>query len=111
MHLQHHDRKTGETSFPMKTAVLSELFHHIGGLPALRSLSTAFRTERTLSRRFLLTHLAPVNVEWVKKIAPRAWCAGLTAKPSGGEPFARSRCQPLYRTAASLLCGYLGMVV
>lgn len=116
MHLHQSivDIATGKNIFSNDDGSMSELFlHHIGGLqkfiPAMLPL---FAPNVNSFRRFLPDTSAPVNVEWGEENRT----VGLRVPDSSPQNrrvenrLAGADCNPYLAIAASLLCGYIGMV-
>ena len=116
MHLHQSilDLKTGKNVFSNADGSMSELFlYHIGGLQRyIPEVLPLFAPNVNSFRRFLPDTSAPVNVEWGEENRT----AGLRVPDS--DPQNRrvenrlpgADANPYIAIAASLLCGYLGMV-
>ena len=116
MHLHQSviDIATGKPIFVDEAGQMSELFlHHIGGLQKyIPKLLPMFAPNVNSFRRFLPDTSAPVNVEWGEENRT----VGLrvpTASPEAMRVENRlpgADANPYLAIAASLLCGYLGMI-
>ncbi|BCD85905.1 glutamine synthetase [Pseudomonas solani] len=116
MHLHQSvvDIKTGKNIFSNEDGSMSELFlHHIGGLQKfIPELLPLFAPNVNSFRRFLPDTSAPVNVEWGEENRT----VGLRvpdATPQNRRVenrLAGADANPYLAIAASLLCGYIGMV-
>ncbi|GAC1036601.1 glutamine synthetase family protein [Pseudomonas sp. No.117] len=116
MHLHQSvvDLKTGKTVFSNPDGSMSELFlHHIGGLQKyIPEALPLFAPNVNSFRRFLPDTSAPVNVEWGEENRT----VGLRVPDSDPQNrrvenrLAGADANPYLALAASLLCGYLGMV-
>jgi glutamine synthetase len=116
MHLHQSiiDIKTGKNIFSNADGSMSELFlHHIGGLQKYIPESLPLFAPNVNSfRRFLPDTSAPVNVEWGEENRT----VGLRVPDaSPGNRRVENRlpgadANPYLAIAASLLCGYIGMV-
>ena len=116
MHLHQSivDIKTGKNIFSNADGSMSELFlHHIGGLQKLiPEALPLFAPNVNSFRRFLPDTSAPVNVEWGEENRT----VGLRvpdASPQNRRVENRlpgADANPYIAIAASLLCGYIGMV-
>ena len=116
MHLHQSivDIKTGKNIFSNEDGTMSELFmHHIGGLQKyIPELLPLFAPNVNSFRRFLPDTSAPVNVEWGEENRT----VGLRvpeATPQNRRVenrLAGADANPYLVLAASLLCGYMGMV-
>ena len=116
MHLHQSviDLNTGRNIFSNDDGSMSQLFlHHVGGLQKyIPELLPMFAPNVNSFRRFLPDTSAPVNVEWGEEEPYRgpARAGFRSAEPPCREPPGRRRRQSLLAIAASLLCGYIGMV-
>lgn len=116
MHLHQSivDIKTGKNIFSNADGSMSELFlHHIGGLQKLiPEALPLFAPNVNSFRRFLPDTSAPVNVEWGEENRT----VGLRVPDSTPDNrrvenrLAGADANPYLALAASLLCGYIGMV-
>ncbi|WP_447754757.1 glutamine synthetase family protein [Pseudomonas nicosulfuronedens] len=116
MHLHQSivDLKTGKNIFSNADGSMSELFlHHIGGLQKLiPEALPLFAPNVNSFRRFLPDTSAPVNVEWGEENRT----VGLRVPDSTPDNrrvenrLAGADANPYLALAASLLCGYIGMV-
>ncbi|HBO5343892.1 TPA: glutamine synthetase [Pseudomonas aeruginosa] len=116
MHLHQSivDVKTGKNIFSNADGTMSELFlHHIGGLQKfIPEVLPLFAPNVNSFRRFLPDTSAPVNVEWGEENRT----VGLRVPDSSPENrrvenrLAGADANPYLALAASLLCGYIGMV-
>ena len=108
------DIKTGKNLFSNADGTMSELFmHHIGGLQKyIPEVLPLFAPNVNSFRRFLPDTSAPVNVEW--GVENRT--VGLRVPTSSPDAMRVENrlpgadANPYLAIAASLLCGYLGMV-
>ncbi|TBU96948.1 glutamine synthetase family protein [Phytopseudomonas dryadis] len=108
------DVKTGKNLFSNEDGGMSELFHHhIGGLQKyIPELLPLFAPNVNSFRRFLPDTSAPVNVEWGEENRT----VGLRVPEAGPQNrrvenrLAGADANPYLVLAASLLCGYIGMV-
>ena len=108
------DAESGRNIFVNEDGSMSELFlNYIGGLQKyIPKVLPMFAPNVNSFRRFLPDTSAPVNVEWGEENRT----AGLRVPPS--EPQAMrvenrlpgADANPYLAIAASLLCGYLGMI-
>ena len=91
---------------------MSELFlHHIGGLRSSSPRRCAVRPNVNSFRRFLPDTSAPVSMEWGEETAPSVCVYRMPARRAAGSRTACRALTPTYLAiAASLLCGYIGMV-
>ena len=116
MHLHQSiiDVKTGKNIFSNADGSMSELFmRHIGGLQKyIPELLPLFAPNVNSFRRFLPDTSAPVNVEWGEENRT----VGLRVPDALPENrrvenrLAGADANPYLALAASLLCGYIGMV-
>ncbi len=116
MHLHQSivDLKTGKNIFSNEDGSMSELFlHHIGGLQKfIPELLPLFAPNVNSFRRFLPDTSAPVNVEWGEENRT----VGLRVPESNPQNrrvenrLAGADANPYLAIAASLLCGYIGMI-
>ncbi|MCY1263645.1 Gamma-glutamylputrescine synthetase PuuA [compost metagenome] len=116
MHLHQSivDLKTGENIFSNADGSMSELFlHHVGGLQKfIPEALPLFAPNVNSFRRFLPDTSAPVNVEWGEENRT----VGLRVPDSDPQNrrvenrLAGADANPYLALAASLLCGYIGMV-
>ena len=116
MHLHQSivDIKTGKNIFSNADGTMSELFlHHVGGLQRfIPEALPLFAPNVNSFRRFLPDTSAPVNVEWGEENRT----VGLRVPDSNPENrrvenrLAGADANPYLALAASLLCGYIGMV-
>ncbi|RFQ18651.1 glutamine synthetase [Pseudomonas sp. ATCC 13867] len=116
MHLHQSivDIKTGKNIFSNADGSMSELFlHHVGGLQKLiPEALPLFAPNVNSFRRFLPDTSAPVNVEWGEENRT----VGLRVPDSTPDNrrvenrLAGADANPYLALAASLLCGYIGMV-
>ncbi|QWA30892.1 glutamine synthetase family protein [Pseudomonas sp. RC3H12] len=116
MHLHQSvvDIATGKPIFANDDGSMSELFlHHIGGLQKyIPKVLPMFAPNVNSFRRFLPDTSAPVNVEWGEENRT----AGLRVPTSSPEAMRVENrlpgadANPYLAIAASLLCGYIGMV-
>ena len=116
MHLHQSivDIQTGKNIFSNADGSMSELFlHHIGGLQKLiPEALPLFAPNVNSFRRFLPDTSAPVNVEWGEENRT----VGLRVPDSTPDNrrvenrLAGADANPYLALAASLLCGYIGMV-
>ncbi|WP_339489815.1 glutamine synthetase family protein [Pseudomonas sp. EL_65y_Pfl2_R95] len=108
------DKKTGKNLFSNEDGTMSQLFlNHIGGLQKLiPELLPLFAPNVNSFRRFLPDTSAPVNVEWGEENRT----VGLRVPDADPENrrvenrLAGADANPYLALAASLLCGYIGMV-
>lgn len=108
------DIKTGKNLFSNPDGSMSELFMlHIGGLQKyIPELLPLFAPNVNSFRRFLPDTSAPVNVEWGEENRT----VGLRVPEAGPQNrrvenrLAGADANPYLVLAASLLCGYMGMV-
>ncbi|ARU86718.1 glutamine synthetase family protein [Pseudomonas sp. M30-35] len=108
------DKATGKNLFSNEDGTMSELFlHHIGGLQKLiPELLPLFAPNVNSFRRFLPDTSAPVNVEWGEENRT----VGLRVPDADPQNrrvenrLAGADANPYLALAASLLCGYIGMV-
>jgi len=116
MHLHQSvvDRNTGESVFSNPDGSMSELFlHHIGGLQTyIPQVLPLFAPNVNSFRRFLPETSAPVNVEWGLE---NRTCGLRVPHSDAANRRIENRlpgadANPYLATAASLLCGYLGMI-
>ncbi|WP_102107659.1 glutamine synthetase family protein [Oceaniglobus roseus] len=116
MHIHHsvESLETGENLFSDAVGGETELFHHfVGGmqkhLPSVIALLAPYVNSY---RRYVKDHAAPINLEWGRDNRT----TGLRVPISGPEArrvenrLAGMDCNPYLAIAASLACGYLGMV-
>lgn len=116
MHLHQSvvDIATGKPVFANDDGSMSELFlHHIGGLQKyIPEALPLFAPNVNSFRRFLPDTSAPVNVEWGEENRT----VGLRVPDSDPQNrrvenrLAGADANPYLALAASLLCGYLGMI-
>ena len=116
MHLHHSvaDRKTGRTLFAGPGGGVTDAFHHfIGGLQTHLPEVVAILAPYVNSyRRYVKDHAAPINLAWGHDNRT----TGLRIPVSDPESrrienrLAGMDCNPYLGIAASLACGYLGMV-
>ncbi|MCW8274602.1 glutamine synthetase [Pseudomonas sp. PCH199] len=116
MHLHQSiiDMETGKNIFSNEDGTMSQLFlHHIGGLQKLiPELLPLFAPNVNSFRRFLPDTSAPVNVEWGEENRT----VGLRVPDAGPQNrrvenrLPGADANPYLAIAASLLCGYVGMV-
>ncbi|AOE82736.1 glutamine synthetase family protein [Pseudomonas sp. TCU-HL1] len=116
MHLHQSviDIKTGKNIFSNDDGSMSELFlNHIGGLQKyIPEVLPLFAPNVNSFRRFLPDTSAPVNVEWGEENRT----VGLRVPDAGPQNrrvenrLAGADANPYLAIAASLLCGYIGMV-
>lgn len=116
MHLHQSvlDMHTGKNIFSNEDGSMSQLFlHHIGGLQKyIPELLPMFAPNVNSYRRFLPDTSAPVNVEWGEENRT----VGLRVPESTAQNrrvenrLAGADANPYLAIAASLLCGYLGMI-
>lgn len=116
MHLHQSvvDLKTGKTVFSNSDGSMSELFlHHIGGLQKyIPEALPLFAPNVNSFRRFLPDTSAPVNVEWGEEnrtVGLRVPDSDLQNRRVENR-LAGADANPYLALAASLLCGYLGMI-
>ncbi|MWV10657.1 glutamine synthetase [Pseudomonas sp. R-28-1W-6] len=108
------DVETGNNLFSNEDGSMSELFmHHIGGLQKyIPELLPLFAPNVNSFRRFLPDTSAPVNVEWGEENRT----VGLRVPEAGPQNrrvenrLAGADANPYLVLAASLLCGYIGML-
>jgi glutamine synthetase len=108
------DIKTGQNLFSNADGSMSELFmQHIGGLQKyIPELLPLFAPNVNSFRRFLPDTSAPVNVEWGEENRT----VGLRVPEANPQNrrvenrLAGADANPYLVLAASLLCGYMGMV-
>ncbi|MEO4049311.1 glutamine synthetase family protein [Pseudomonas sp. CAU 1711] len=108
------DIETGRNLFSNADGSMSELFmHHIGGLQKyIPEVLPLFAPNVNSFRRFLPDTSAPVNVEWGEENRT----VGLRVPEAGPQNrrvenrLAGADANPYLVLAASLLCGYIGMV-
>ena len=115
MHLHQSvvDIKTGKNIFSNEDGSMSELFlHHIGGLQKfIPELLPLFAPNVNSFRRFLPDTSAPVNVEWGENRTVGLRVPDATPQNRRVENrLAGADANPYLAIAASLLCGYIGMV-
>ena len=116
MHLHQSvvDAQTGQNIFSNADGSMSELFlHHVGGLQRyIPELLPLFAPNVNSFRRFLPDTSAPVNVEWGEENRT----VGLRVPDSDAQNrrvenrLPGADANPYLAIAASLLCGYIGMV-
>ena len=116
MHLHQSviDLNTGRNIFSNDDGSMSQLFlHHVGGLQKyIPELLPMFAPNVNSFRRFLPDTSAPVNVEWGEENRT----VGLRVPDSDPQNrrvenrLAGADANPYLAIAASLLCGYIGMV-
>jgi glutamine synthetase len=116
MHLHQSiiDTKTGKNIFSNADGSMNDLFlHHIGGLQKyIPELLPLFAPNVNSFRRFLPDTSAPVNVEWGEENRT----VGLRVPDAGPQSrrvenrLPGADANPYLAIAASLLCGYIGMV-
>ncbi|EXF91956.1 MULTISPECIES: glutamine synthetase family protein [Pseudomonas] len=116
MHLHQSiiDIESGKNVFSNEDGTMSELFlHHIGGLQKfIPELLPLFAPNVNSFRRFLPDTSAPVNVEWGEENRT----VGLRVPDAGPQNrrvenrLPGADANPYLAIAASLLCGYIGMV-
>ena len=116
MHLHQSiiDIKTGKNIFSNADGSMNDLFlHHIGGLQKyIPELLPLFAPNVNSFRRFLPDTSAPVNVEWGEENRT----VGLRVPDAGPQSrrvenrLPGADANPYLAIAASLLCGYIGMV-
>jgi glutamine synthetase len=116
MHLHQSvvDIATGKNIFSNEDGSMSELFlHHIGGLQKfIPEALPLFAPNVNSFRRFLPDTSAPVNVEWGEENRT----VGLRVPDAGPQNrrvenrLPGADANPYLAIAASLLCGYIGMV-
>lgn len=116
MHLHQSviDIKTGKNVFSNDDGSMSDLFlQHIGGLQKyIPELLPLFAPNVNSFRRFLPDTSAPVNVEWGEENRT----VGLRVPDAGPQSrrvenrLPGADANPYLAIAASLLCGYIGMV-
>ena len=116
MHLHQSvvDVVTGKNIFSNEDGSMSELFlHHIGGLQKfIPEALPLFAPNVNSFRRFLPDTSAPVNVEWGEENRT----VGLRVPDAGPQNrrvenrLPGADANPYLAIAASLLCGYIGMV-
>ncbi|TXH94024.1 MAG: glutamine synthetase [Pseudomonas sp.] len=108
------DIKTGQNLFSNADGSMSQLFlHHIGGLQKyIPELLPLFAPNVNSFRRFLPDTSAPVNVEWGEENRT----VGLRVPEASPQNrrvenrLAGADANPYLVLAATLLCGYIGMV-
>ncbi|SFQ97858.1 glutamine synthetase family protein [Poseidonocella sedimentorum] len=116
MHIHHSvlDRKTGQNLFSDADGAETAAFmHFIGGLQSHLPSAVAMQAPYVNSyRRYVRDHAAPINLEWGRDNRT----TGIRVPLSGPESrrvenrVAGMDCNPYLGFAASLACGYLGMV-
>ncbi|MHA6325414.1 glutamine synthetase family protein [Roseivivax sp. CAU 1753] len=116
MHIHHsvNDIKTGKSIFSgPQRGETDAFFHFIGGLQTYLPAATAVMAPYVNSyRRYVRDHAAPINLEWARDNRT----TGIRIPLSGPESrrvenrLAGMDCNPYLGIAASLACGYLGMM-
>ncbi len=116
MHIHHSviDKDTKENIFSgPQGGETDAFFHFIAGLqhhmPAAIALIAPYVNSY---RRYVRDHAAPINLEWGRDnrtTGIRVPLSGAVLTPRG-KPSGRDGLQPLSRIAASLACGYLGLM-
>ncbi len=116
MHIHHSvlDQETGRNIFSNPDGSETEEFmHFIGGLQRYLPAATALFAPYVNSyRRYVKDHAAPINLEWGRDnrtTAIRVPVSGPEARRVENR-IAGMDCNPYLGIAASLACGYLGMV-
>ncbi len=116
MHIHHSviDRATGKNLFSNADGTPSKRFYQfIGGLQAHLPAATPLIAPYVNSyRRYVKDHAAPVNLEWAhdnRTTAIRVPIADASSRRVENR-IAGMDCNPYLGIAASLACGYLGMV-
>ncbi|WP_434359225.1 glutamine synthetase family protein [Parasalinivibrio latis] len=116
MHLHQSivDRETGKNIFTSEDGTSSQLFYgHIAGLQQyIPEMLPLFAPNVNSFRRFLPDTSAPVNVEWGEENRTCGLrvpsCSPQNRRVENRLPGADAN--PYFAIAASLLCGYIGMV-
>ena len=116
MHIHHSilDVKTGKNIFSDADGGETNAFHHfIGGLQNHLPSALAMMAPYVNSyRRYVKDHAAPINLEWARDNRT----TGIRVPLSGPEArrvenrLAGMDCNPYLGIAASLACGYLGLL-
>jgi glutamine synthetase len=116
MHIHHSvlDLETGENLFAGPQGGETDAFYHfIGGLQAYMPAALAVMAPYVNSyRRYVKDHAAPINLEWGRDNRT----TGIRIPLSGPQArrvenrIAGMDCNPYLGIAASLACGYLGMM-
>ncbi|WP_099826437.1 glutamine synthetase family protein [Oceaniglobus indicus] len=116
MHIHHsvEDLETDKTLFSDDVGGETAMFHHfIGGMQRhLPSVIAVLAPYVNSYRRYVKDHAAPINLEWGRDNRT----TGLRVPISGPDArrienrLAGMDCNPYLAIAASLACGYLGMV-
>ena len=116
MHIHHSvlDLKTGENMFSAADGVETDAFHHfIAGLQNHMPEALAVIAPYVNSyRRYVKDHAAPINLEWGRDNRTTGIRVPLS-KPSSRRVenrLAGMDCNPYLGIAASLACGYLGLM-
>ena len=116
MHIHHSVKsiKTGKNIFSGKNGKeTAEFMHFIGGqqkyIPAATSLLAPYVNSY---RRFVRDHAAPINLEWGRDNRTTAIRVPVSSPEARRveNRLAGMDCNPYLGIAASLACGYLGMV-
>ena len=116
MHIHHSvmDRETGRNIFSGPQGGETDAFYHfIGGLQTYLPAAVAVMAPYVNSyRRYVRDHAAPINLEWGRDNRT----TGIRIPLSGSESrrvenrLAGMDCNPYLGIAASLACGYLGLM-
>ena len=116
MHIHHSvmDRETGRNIFSGPQGGETDAFYHfIGGLQTYLPAAVAVMAPYVNSyRRYVRDHAAPINLEWGRDNRT----TGIRIPLSGSESrrvenrLAGMDCNPYLGIAASLACGYLGLI-
>jgi glutamine synthetase len=116
MHIHHSvlDTETGQNLFSASDGTETDaFFHFIGGLQTYMPSALAVMAPYVNSyRRFVKDHAAPINLEWARDNRT----TGIRVPLSGPDArrvenrIAGMDCNPYLAIAASLACGYLGMM-
>ncbi|MDF0597038.1 glutamine synthetase family protein [Psychromarinibacter halotolerans] len=116
MHIHHSvvDAKTGQNIFSNPDGSETPAFRHfIGGMQRhLPSVIAVMAPYVNSYRRYVRDHAAPINLEWAsdnRTTGIRVPVSGPTARRVENR-IAGMDCNPYLGIAASLACGYLGLV-
>ncbi|MEW9918912.1 glutamine synthetase family protein [Marimonas sp. MJW-29] len=116
MHIHHSvlDTKTGENIFATSDGIETEKFRHfIAGLQNHMPSALAVIAPYVNSyRRYVKDHAAPINLEWGRDNRTTGIRIPLSSPKSRRveNRLAGMDCNPYLGIAASLACGYLGMI-
>ena len=115
MHIHHSvvSTKTGENIFAKGDGESTEFMHFIGGLQKYIPAATPLFAPYVNSyRRYVKDHAAPINLEWGRDNRTTAIRVPVSDAQSlrVENRLPGMDCNPYLGIAASLACGYLGMV-